>query len=260
VLASQAEGPVPPEVHPLNDNLRHALNNARLQPVDVAARLAVDPKTVSRWLKGRTPHPRHRWAVADLLHVDEADLWPAVTQQRQAISDEVQAVYPHRWAVPQSAWRLLFQSATREIGILTYSGLFLAENTGIIRLLASQARAGVKLRILLGDPDAPQIAARGIEEGIGASVMAARAKNALALYGMLSCVGQAEIRLHQTVLYNSIYRVDDDLLVNAHAYGTPAAEAPVIHLRATEPAAAAATYLSSFEGVWATAKACTNLP
>jgi hypothetical protein len=29
------------------------------------------------------------------------------------------------------------------------------------------------------------------------------------------------------VLCNSIYRADDQLLVNQHAYGTPAAQAPV---------------------------------
>jgi hypothetical protein len=28
-----------------------------------------------------------------------------------------------------------------------------------------------------------------------------------------------EIRLHQTVLYNPIYRADDQLFVNQHAYG-----------------------------------------
>jgi hypothetical protein len=39
----------------MNDHLRQAMNNARLQPIDVAAHLAVDPKTVARWLKGRTP-------------------------------------------------------------------------------------------------------------------------------------------------------------------------------------------------------------
>ncbi|MEU8404472.1 XRE family transcriptional regulator [Nonomuraea sp. NPDC048892] len=236
----------------MNDNLRHALNNARLQPADVAAHLAVDPKTVHRWLKGRIPYPRHRWAVADLLHVDEANLWPEASQQHRVISDEVRAVYPHRWAVPQVTWRQLFQSATREIGILTYSGLFLAEDTGLIRLLAAQARAGVNVRILLGDPDAPQVATRGVDEAIGASVMAARVRNALALYCPLLSIDKAEIRLHGTVLYNSIYRADDDLLINTHAYGTPAAQAPVIHLRATEQPAAAATYLTSFERVWAT--------
>ncbi|WP_345566630.1 XRE family transcriptional regulator [Nonomuraea rosea] len=241
-------------MRPLNDNLRHALTNARLQPVDVAAHLAVDPKTVHRWLKGRIPYPRHRWAIADLLHLDEADLWPELAQQHRAISDEVQAIYPHRWSVPQATWRHLFQSAAREIGILTYSGLFLAEDTGIIRLLAAQARSGVRVRILLGDAGALEVATRGIDEAIGPTVMAARVTNALTLYKPLIGADNAEIRLHETVLYNSIYRADDDLLINAHAYGTPAAQAPVIHLRLTEPQAAAATYLNSFERVWDAAK------
>ncbi|MEW1836608.1 XRE family transcriptional regulator [Nonomuraea sp. NPDC003707] len=241
----------------MNDNLRHAMTTARLQPVDVAARLSVDPKTVSRWLKGRTPHPRHRWAVADLLQVDEADLWPDLTQGHRALTEEVQTIYPHRWAVPRAAWSVLFQSAKREIGILTYSGLFLAEDNGIIRLLAQQARAGVTVRILLGDPDAAQIATRGVEEGIGPDLMGARMRTALPLYGALSHENGVEIRLHQTVLYNSIYRADEHLLVNAHVYGTPAADAPVVHLQATEPSGAAATYMASFEDVWATARGVT---
>jgi hypothetical protein len=242
----------------MNDNLRHAMATARLQTTDLAAALAVDPKTVQRWLKGRIPYPRHRWAVADLLQVDEADLWPEATQRHRAFNDEVQAIYPHRWAVPRATWRHLFQSATREIGILTYSALFLAEDTGIIRLLATQAHAGVRVRILLGEPDAPAVATRGIDEAIGSTVMAARVRNALALYHPLADIKNAEIRLHQTVLYNSIYRADAELLVNSHAYGTPAAQAPVIHLRAVEPEAAAATYLASFERVWANAKASTQ--
>jgi hypothetical protein len=46
-------------------------------------------------------------------------------------------------------------------------------------------------------------------------------------------VEKIEIRLHRTVLYNSIYRADDQLLVNQHAYGLPAAQAPVFCLRTT---------------------------
>src|SRR6266571_2986235 len=41
----------------------------------------------------------------------------------------------------------------------------------------------------------------------------------------------AELRLHDTVLYNSIYRFDNDMLVNVHAYGLLAAYTPVFHLR-----------------------------
>jgi hypothetical protein len=33
------------------------------------------------------------------------------------------------------------------------------------------------------------------------------------------------------VLYNSIYRADDEMLVNPHVYGTAAAQAPVVHLQ-----------------------------
>ncbi|MEU6740516.1 XRE family transcriptional regulator [Streptosporangium sandarakinum] len=233
----------------MNENLRHALIRARLQPVDIAARLAVDPKTVARWISGRIPHPRHRLAVADLLGVEERDLWPDAARGRR-VPDEIKAIYPHRWAVPADVWRTFFETAAEEIGILVYSGLFLAEDAGLLRILAQRARAGVRVRILLGDPDSPEVAARGIEEGIGGDVMAARVRNALALYGLLRDVEGIEIRLHRTVLYNSIYRADDSLLVNLHAYGTRASEAPVIYLAGTENGNAATTYLDSFECVW----------
>ena len=60
-----------------------------------------------------------------------------------------------------------------------------------------------------------------------------------------------EIRLHRTVLYNSIYRADDQLLVNQHTYGIPAAQAPVFCLCDTDGGEMAALYLDSFERVWA---------
>ena len=60
----------------MNEALLHALLRARLREDDIAAHLGVDPKTVRRWLKGRVPYPQNRAAIADLVGVDEADLWP----------------------------------------------------------------------------------------------------------------------------------------------------------------------------------------
>ena len=40
-----------------------------------------------------------------------------------------------------------------------------------------------------------------------------------------------EFRFHRTILYNSIYRADDQVLVNTHLFGVTAAHAPVWHLR-----------------------------
>ena len=183
----------------------------------------------------RIPYPNNRAALADLLGADEADLWPDAggPLAARARPEELGAVYPHRWAVPREAWTRFFDSAEHEIGILAYSALFLAEDTGILRILADKGRLGVTVRIALGDPDSPHVADRGEEEGIG-DAMAAKIRNALALYRPLLRPENVQIRLHQTVLYNSIYRADDQLLVNQHAYGIPAAHAPVFCLRDRE--------------------------
>ncbi|MFB9472389.1 XRE family transcriptional regulator [Nonomuraea salmonea] len=238
----------------MNNNLRYALAAARLTTTDVAAALAVDPKTVSRWLNGRTPYPRHRWAIADLLNIDEADLWPEATPRRQPLANGIHTIYPHRWAIPQTVWRTHFNSATEEIDILAYSALFLAEDPAIHRILTQRANAGVRIRLLLGDPEGWEVAARGEDEGIGAEVMAARVRNTLALYRPLLHVQGVELRLHRTVLYNSLYRADSQLLINTHAYGTPAANAPVLHLSRGEEQGPASAYLTGFKRIWTAAQ------
>ena len=83
--------------------------------------------------------------------------------------------------------------------------------------------------------------------------MVAKIRNALTLYRPLSTVENIEIRLHRTVLYNSIYRADDQLLVNQHTYGIRAAQASVVCLRDADGGETlsemAALYLGSFERV-----------
>jgi hypothetical protein len=80
--------------------------------------------------------------------------------------------------------------------------------------------------------------------------MAAKIRNALTLYRPLGAAENIEIRLHRTVLYNSIYRADDQLMVNQHTYGIPAAQAPVFCLRETDVGEMASLYVDSFERVW----------
>jgi hypothetical protein len=231
--------------------LLRALADARLREVDVATTLGVDPKTVQRWLGGRLPQPRHRWALADLLGRHEFDLWPQLAGVL-AIAPEIRATYTHRGAVPREVWHQLFAAAEQEIGILVYSGLFIAEDVDLIQLLHERAQGGVVVRIILGDPETEHVAQRGAEEGIG-DAMAAKIRNAIVLFRPLLTVSGVVIRLHPTVLYNSIYRADDEILVNQHVYGIAAARAPVIHLRRHAPGDLVSTYIASFERVWDTA-------
>jgi transcriptional regulator with XRE-family HTH domain len=238
-----------------NERLRAALLEHGLSTTALAGQLGVDHKTVERWISGRTPYRRHRFAIATQLGVDEVYLWPdALSRDQVALASEgeIIAVYPHRTEVPRDGWTRLFASAERDIGVLVYSGLFLAEDANVQQILAEKASTGVRVRILLGDPDSDPVAARGRDEGVD-DMMRPKIQNALVLYRPLRKTEGVELRFHQTVLYNSIYRADDQLLVNTHIYGVPAARAPVWHLKKIPGGEITGLYLESFERVWETA-------
>jgi phosphatidylserine/phosphatidylglycerophosphate/cardiolipin synthase-like enzyme len=231
----------------VNELLRLAMLRARLSEDDVAARLQVDPKTVRRWLEGRVPYLRHRWVLTGLLDADEADLWPEVRAAITARSRpaDLKAVYPTRQAVTREAWQSLFRSARHEIDILARSALFLARDPDVVEVLADQARAGVRVRICLQNPDLSP--AEGETE-----IKTAEIEEALALFGGLRDHG-AQTRLHRAVLYNSVYRADDQMLVTQHVYGLPAEREPVLHLRAEAASDMTTTYLDVVERIWAEA-------
>ena len=236
-----------------NERLR-ALLLERGETLDkLADAVQVHEKTVERWITtGRIPYRGHRFAVAAFFGVDESYIWPDALGRDEVASvsqSEVVQVWPHRWAVGRDTWERFFSQAEREIGALVYSGMFMAEDLGVRRLFADRARAGVRVRLLLGDPDSRNVAERGEAEGIDEG-MAAKVRNSIVLFGKLLAEPNVELRLHGTVLYNSIYRADDQLLVNTHIYGVMANNAPVFHLRKISGGEMTSTYIESFERVW----------
>ncbi len=72
-------------------------------------------------------------------------------------------------------------------------------------------------------------------------------------YRPLARVPGIEVRTHATTLYNSIYRADDQAMINAHIWGVNAYGAPVWHLRRSGAGGMFDTYASSFAAVWETA-------
>lgn len=235
----------------MNETLRRALADARLRDADVADRLGVDPKTVQRWVAGRVPQARHRWGLADMVGRHENDLWPnlGALGRARGVSGETVAVYPDRGSVPPDVWHGLFGSARHRIDVLVYSGLFLVEDVGLMRLLASRASEGVRVRLAFGDPDSPYVHSRGAEEGIE-DALSAKVRSALILCRPLLKTEGIEVRRHDTVLYNSIYRADDQILINTHVYGVGASRAPVLHLRRIGLNSMTDVYVESFERVW----------
>jgi transcriptional regulator with XRE-family HTH domain len=239
-----------------NERLRALLLERRVTVAKLAEAVQVDAKTVERWIMaGRVPYRKHRYNVAAFFGVDESFIWPDALDHDQVMAaseSEIVAVYPYRRAVPRDAWGHLFGQAEQEIGILAYSCYFLAEDAGLRQLIAEKAESGARVRILLGDPESPFVLQRGQSEGI-CDTMPAKVRSAIAMFRPLGSVENVEIRLHGTILYNSIFRADDQLFVNTHIYGFMANNAPFFHLRKIPGGAIAATYLESFERVWSEA-------
>lgn len=236
----------------VNERLRRCMLRAGLGTEDLAEMAQISTKTVERWLRGEVvPYPRTRYRVAAILQEDESYLWPEAVDHSALAGAELVASYPRRSDVPRHLWTELLRQTKRNVDLLAFAGLFLTEeHPDWTPLLQSRAEAGVRCRLLLGDPDGASLASRDGEYKIGGGV-AGRVRAVLAYYGHLA--GMVEIRLHDTPLYNSIYRFDDEMLINVHVYGILAAYSPVLHLRRVD-GAYFSTYLESFERVWGSAR------
>ncbi|GAA4887676.1 DUF5919 domain-containing protein [Streptomonospora salina] len=241
----------------VNERLRAALMQSGMTVKEVADACTVDPKTAGRWISGRVPHRRHRWTVANLLQVDETYLWPDSVQKTShsgAAQSEIVATYPHRASVPREVWLSLLLGTMKQIDVLVFSGTFFAQtNPHIGRMLQERAQAGVRVRLCFGDPTGEAVGIRGHEEGIG-DTLSAKIRASLTYYRALVGHPGCEVRLHDTTLYNSIFRYDDHLLVNPHIWGQPASANPLFQLRRTANAEWFERYAESFEAVWNTAR------
>ncbi len=197
---------------------------------DLALCCGVDPKTIERWISpGRVPHRTHRWAAARRLGYEESYLWPEIrrspARRAEAACSELVCLYPDRASVPRGVW---------------------------LRLMTSAAE-GIEVRLCFGDPASDAVATRDREEGLGGT-LAAKIRSALTYYRPLATVDGCQLRLHATTLYASLFRYDEEIMVNPHAYGEPASANPMLHLRRLDGGQIAGHYMACFDRVWDTAK------
>ena len=222
----------------------------------LAQQVEVDPKSVERWVNlGRIPRRATALQAAKALGEDVHALWSALRQARpaRAISPELVALYEQRADLPVSTFTDLLAQARERIDILVYAAVFLHEAySRLNELLTERAAEGCTVRIAIGDPDSHSVQARGQEERFGHGIES-RCRLALMHYRPLAGTPGIDVRTHGTTLYNSLYRADDQQLVNAHVWGVNAYAAPVWHLRRHETGGMFDTYAESFDAVWTTA-------
>ncbi|MEJ2862602.1 XRE family transcriptional regulator [Actinomycetospora flava] len=241
-----------------NERLRDALMHAGHSTATAADEVGVDAKTVERWLtQDRVPYPRHRGALAALVDRSESYLWPdALPAQRQkkAATSEIVEAFPHRSDVPLRLWDDLLQRSSARIDVLVHAGQFLHERAGFISTVKAKAEAGVDVRIAFGAPESAATELRSTEERLGPGVLGARIRYGLASYRPLRHTAGVEFRFHETTLYNSIFRFDDEMIVNMHVFGVPGPHAPAMHLRKLAAGDVFDTYERSFVAVWEQSK------
>ncbi|WP_086824571.1 DUF5919 domain-containing protein [Allokutzneria sp. NRRL B-24872] len=237
-----------------NERLKEALQRNGFGLEHAAGATGVDRKTVERWItQGRVPYPRHRRTIATLVREAEDYLWPDSVSPELAESELVK-LYPRRSDVPTDLWDRLLDTATERVEVLSLAALFLVERPDFARKLRAKAAEGTKVQLLFGDPAAREAAKRSEEEQLGRGTVAARIRNALAFVRPLADVEGIEIRLHKRTLYNSVFRFDDEMVVNTHVFGVPGGHAPAMHLRRLSSSHMFETYAASFASVWAGAE------
>ena len=241
---------------PPNERLRVLLERSGHTAATLAAHVGTDPKTVARWVStGRVPHRRNAHAVARLLGVEVCELWPSLERQDQGTQGEdLLAVHRQRSDVPAEQWRSMFATAQVSIDILVYAALFLHEQIpGWNDLLRDRAADGVRVRVLIGDPDCEAVCVRGEEEDFGHGIQS-RCHLAAMHYRPLVTAPGISVRVHSTTLYNSLYRADDHMYVNTHLYGVNAYGNPLLRLKRAAPKGLFDAYAASMDAVWRTAR------
>jgi len=224
---------------------------------ELADLIAVDAKTVERWLSGETaPYPQNARRAAEVLDCDPADLWPDLfpIMTPPSAGTVAVSVYSSRADVPITVWKQLFEDAAEHLDILVYGGTFLFDGLPrFTKMLAAATERGVAVRFIIGDPECTTVMQRGAEEGIGAA-LAARCRMTLTRLQPLSDTSGLEIRTHTTPLYTSMFRADDTLIANPHLYGAPASDNPAIVIKRDDAPDLWNDHRLAFERVWNTAR------
>ncbi|WP_019810327.1 helix-turn-helix domain-containing protein [Saccharomonospora halophila] len=236
-----------------NDRLRTAMIAAGLTVDVLATKVGVDPKTVERWIGNETrkPHRTTRQQVATVLRTREMDLWPAAVSDLPSNGHENELVqlYPSRSSITGPTWQRLIGDVSEQMDVLVFSGAFLVEQYNLVPVIQRKAAEGVRFRLLVGDEAAPAVVERAVDEGTPGG-LEGRVQLMRRYLAEVADLDGVEVRTHGTILYNSLYRFDEDLLVNGHAHGALAGQNPVLHLKRLPDGHMWEHYMRSFERVW----------
>ncbi len=221
---------------------------------DIADEVEADPKTVGRWIAdGRLARPAHRQKLAQILRVPEAVRWPDAPGVAYGTSELV-GIYTTRRELPPATVSSLLDTATAHIDILAFAALWLWDTIpSFVERVQLKIAQDATVRMCFGDQASDAVRLRGQEEGVG-EALSGRCRLAVEYARGIRHVDPNAVRISAGTLYASIFRFDDDVLLNTHLWGNPAGASPVFHFRRERDDGIAANAIGSFDRVWRAAQ------
>lgn len=234
-----------------NERLREAIQASGLSFGDLGGDVGVDAKTAQRWVyEGRVPRRATAERVAHRLAVPLDWLWPNIDGRSSRMPADFVRLYAHRADAPRQLWLELVQTAEHRVDILSMTGHTLKEeNPEIAGRLRRKAEAGVRLRIVLSHPRSTALRRCGEEQHVLRALLG-RAHGAQAYFEVLRGVPGVEVRRHKATVYASIFRFDDQMLVNQHLFGTLSTASPLLHLCRETQGGLFDLFMDSYDRCW----------
>lgn len=242
-----------------NTALTDAMKRTGVSAAQLAKRVLVDAKTVNNWInRGAIPRRESQMAVAKILGCSIHDLWPDQAPPESYALSEIVNAWGHRSSSPTDVWLGLFESADKQIDLLGYAIMFLHYNlSDFIGILRDRACHGCQVRIVVADLDSEVAKHREIEQGSRA-LLTDRIRSSLVFFKPILNEANIMLRLQSIPMYNSIFRVDDDMFVTPHLFRQPGRLSPLLHLRRGNKQGIFHTYAQSFDEVFEASRAPTT--
>lgn len=195
---------------------------------------------------------RHR---ADPTKLPDDALVGELVRRFQARTDrEIIEVFPHRSDVPKELWDRLITSARSEIALGGYTNYFFwTEMPQFSETLRRKANAGVRIRILIGDPEHEVTRRR---EQIEDAPLSIRTRIGITLDELtkLGSLPRLEIRMSdinaEAHVSRSIFRFDREALVCEHIADRLGHGSLTFHIRRIQDNGPFAQYTTHFEHLW----------
>lgn len=244
----------------MNTALKRAMAEKKIGARQLARQVGVTPKTVERWISNAeyVPFARNRADVSAYLGVEEDMLWPRAvrTALKTGPDREVVAMYPYRSACPKAVWAELVSAATQDLVFAGYTNYFLFLDQPHFHLtLRQKLEEGVRVRFLLGDPEAEITRAREQLEQSALSV-SMRIRITLENLAKVGAHERLEVRYSAPEdatnhISLSVFRMDHDALVTPHLARLVGHDSPMMHLRRREERGMFDRFAEHAEELWA---------